>query len=435
MEQLLHYCWKHRLFPLQQLTTSDGQVVEVISAGLSNPNAGPDFLNARVKIDGRMWAGNVEIHQKSSQWYSHSHDRDARYNNVILHVVEKIDRDVFTENGTRLPQMQLSVPDYVANHYAELLKTDKYPPCYKIIPSLSRVITHAWLSSLTAERLERKTNAIRECSEALQNDWEAVCFSTLARNFGFSVNSDAFEVWSHHMPLNAAVHHRDNPLQIEALFFGQAGLLDTSILSDDRRKAAEEDAYFQQLKTEYRFLANKFSLSPMDGKQWKFLRLRPQNFPTIRLSQLANLYCSANFSLSKLTDCATAADIYSLFNVEASDYWRNHYLFGVESKTTKRHLSRTSIDILTINTVVPLLFAYGRYRTNETLCDRALNLLEQIKTENNHIVRMWQDCGLKVESATDSQALIQLKKNYCDRRDCLRCRFGFEYMKQHEIHL
>lgn len=430
MEALLQYAWKHRMLPLGTLTTTDGLAVEVIDTGLQNTDAGPDFFNAKVKIDGTVWVGNVEIHEKSSYWKAHGHDRDAAYDNVVLHVATVVDADVVTSEGRRVAQVRMDVPPEVARNYEALLSEDRYPPCYAIIPSLDRLTVHSWMSRLVAERMERKTADIGARVERCGGSWEEALFVTMARTFGFGVNGDAFERWAGGGWLQAAAHHRDDLFQIEALFFGQAGLLDPGAMPARYREAATEDGYFGKLKAEYAYLAHKFGLRAMDGGAWKFLRMRPQNFPYIRLSQLANLYHSRRSDLSRLAECATADDMRRLLCTEATPYWQEHYAFGAPSRRARKALSAASLDVVIINTVLPVLFAYGRHRMDESLCGSSLDMLAQLKAENNHITRLWAECGLQAESAADSQALIQLKREYCDRKDCLRCRIGYEYLRK-----
>ena len=417
MEQLIHYVWKHKLFPLTELKTTDGQEVEVIDAGLHNHNAGPDFFNAKVKIGGTLWVGNVEIHDRASDWFLHRHDRDPNYNNVILHVAESIDVDVKTRQGDYPPQMRLQVPTDVREHYEELLTTDEYPACYRIIPSLSKLMVHSWMSALQTERLEQKTEAIAQRVKDCDGSWEAAYFVTLARNYGFGINGDAFETWAKLIPLQSVAHHRDNLMQIEAFFLGQAGLLDTAAIPERYQQQALNDSYFTELKSEYQYLAHKFGLQAMDANQWRFLRLRPQNFPHIRIAQLAHLYYEQRAGLSQL------------LATQVTRYWETHYVFGEESVKSEKKLSAASLNLQIINTVAPILFAYGKHKNSEKYCERAFDFLETLKAEENHIVRMWKEVGLMVETAGDSQALIQLKKEYCDRKDCLRCRIGYEYLK------
>lgn len=428
MEQLLHYVWKHRLLPLTTLTTTDGQPVEVIDPGLHNRNAGPDFFNAKVRIGPTLWVGNVEMHDRASDWFAHRHDGDAHYNNVILHVVGVADQRVHTADGKEPPQLVLDVPREVRQNYEELLAADGYPPCCRVVPEMSGMELHAWLSTLATERLEQKTEAIARRVAQKGGAWEDGYFVTLARNYGFGINGDAFEQWAMNVPLQQVAHHRDDLFQVEALFMGQAGLLDAAAVPERYRAAALADGYFVRLCDEYRYLARKFSLRPIDHGLWRFLRLRPQNFPHIRISQLANLYFQRRAGLSQLVECRDVEAVAGLMRTSVTPYWETHYTFGAESTRSRKQLSALSVNLLLINTAIPMLFAYGRHRQDEALCDRALDFLEQLRAENNHIVRMWKDCGLAVATAADSQALVQLKNAYCDRRECLRCRIGYRFL-------
>lgn len=430
MEQLLHYTWKHRMLPPGELATTDGRAVEVIDPGLHNGNAGPDFFNAKVKIGGTLWVGNVEIHGRSSDWRQHGHDRDRAYDNVVLHVVGEADCEVADTTGRSVPQMVVEVPRQVADNYRELMTADRFPPCYRMVPELKRLTVSSWMAALQTERLERKTEDIRRRAALREGSWEDACFITLARNYGFGINGDAFEEWAARVPLSAVGHHRDDLFQIEAIFMGQAGLLAPESIPERYRDEAQNDAYFKRLSAEYRYLAHKFSLTPMDWKRWRFLRLRPQNFPHIRISQLANLYHDRRMGLRTLAECGTIEELQDLLRTHVTPYWETHYTFGSESTRHDKHLSAASLNLLLINTAIPMLFAYGRHTSNEALCDRAIDFLDRLKAENNRIIRMWRDCGLEVRSAGDSQALIQLKNEYCDRRDCLRCRIGFEYLRK-----
>ena len=430
MEQLLHYVWRHKMFPLQEMHTTDGKLVEVIDPGLHNRNAGPDFFNAKVKIDGTLWVGNVEIHDRSHDWYVHGHDHDSAYNNVVLHVAGVVDDNVITSDGKFLPQLQLDVPKEINDHYKELLETDQYPPCYKIIPDLTKLTIHSWMSALQTERLEQKTEAIKVRVDRNNGSWENGYFTTLARNYGFGINGDAFEMWANTLPLKAVDHHRDDVFQIEAIFMGQAGLLELNTIPSQYQRDALNEGYFAKLRNEYQYLAHKFSMKPMDATMWRFLRLRPQNFPHIRISQLANLYYSRRAGLSSLVECTTIEQLKAVLATSVTPYWETHYTFGSTSCRNDKNLSPASLNLLMINTAIPMLFAYGKHKSDEAICDRAFDLLEQLKAENNYITRLWQQCGLTAQNAGDSQALIQLKKEYCDKKDCLRCRIGFEYLKR-----
>ncbi|RHI84549.1 MULTISPECIES: DUF2851 family protein [Phocaeicola] len=420
MEQLLHYVWKHKIFPLKELKTTTGQQVEVIDTGLANTDAGPDFFNAKLKLDGVLWIGNIEIHERSSDWFKHGHHADADYNSVILHIASEIDTEISRSNGERIPQIQLICPEAVRTNYKELLETDSYPPCYRIIPSLPPFTAHSWMTALQMERFEQKATLLNERLKRCQGNWEDAFFITLARNFGFGLNGDAFETWAHRLPFRAVDKHRNDLFQIEAIFFGQAGILEDS----------DGDGYYLRLKKEYTYLQHKFGLIPMDASLWRFLRLRPANFPHIRIAQLACLYHRAYGLLSRIMETETLQGVRDILKGGTSEYWLTHYTFGGSSPSRPKTLSNTSLDLLIINTVVTFLYAYGLHKGNRVLCARAGSFLEELKAENNYITRMWEQCGMKASNAADSQALIQLKKEYCDKKKCLYCRIGYEYLKR-----
>ena len=420
MEQLLHYVWKHKIFPLKELKTTTGQQVEVIDTGLANTDAGPDFFNAKLKLDGVLWIGNIEIHERSSDWFKHGHHADAGYNSVILHIASEIDTEISRSNGERIPQIQLICPEAVRTNYKELLETDSYPPCYRIIPSLPPFTAHSWMTALQMERFEQKATLLNERLKRCQGNWEDAFFITLARNFGFGLNGDAFETWAHRLPFRAVDKHRNDLFQIEAIFFGQAGILEDS----------DGDGYYLRLKKEYTYLQHKFGLIPMDAYLWRFLRLRPANFPHIRIAQLACLYHRAYGLLSRIMETETLQGVRDILKGGTSEYWLTHYTFGGSSPSRQKTLSNTSLDLLIINTVVTFLYAYGLHKGNRVLCARAGSFLEELKAENNYITRMWEQCGMKASNAADSQALIQLKKEYCDKKKCLYCRIGYEYLKR-----
>ena len=420
MEQLLHYVWKHKIFPLKELKTTTGQQVEVIDTGLANTDAGPDFFNAKLKLDGVLWIGNIEIHERSSDWFKHGHHADAGYNSVILHIASEIDTEISRSNGERIPQIQLICPEAVRTNYKELLETDSYPPCYRIIPSLPPFTAHSWMTALQMERFEQKATLLNERLKRCQGNWEDAFFITLARNFGFGLNGDSFETWAHRLPFRAVDKHRNDLFQIEAIFFGQAGILEDS----------DGDGYYLRLKKEYTYLQHKFGLIPMDASLWRFLRLRPANFPHIRIAQLACLYHRAYGLLSRIMETETLQGVRDILKGGTSEYWLTHYTFGGSSPSRPKTLSNTSLDLLIINTVVTFLYAYGLHKGNRVLCARAGSFLEELKAENNYITRMWEQCGMKASNAADSQALIQLKKEYCDKKKCLYCRIGYEYLKR-----
>ena len=429
MEKLLHYAWQHRMLPLGPLRSTSGRTVEVVDVGLLNRDAGPDFFNAKILVDGTMWAGSVEIHLRSSDWFAHGHDKDPAYNNVVLHVVEKADCEVITADDKCPPQIEVKIPESIRQGYEHLLTTMDYPRCHSIIASIPTIKAHGWIDRLLVERLEERSGNVRQRLDDNRGDWERAFFITLARNFGFGVNGDAFEQWGRRVPLHEAAKVRDNELQVEALFLGTAGLLAVEALPQSCREAARGDAYFRRLADEYQYLRHRFSLAePMAWQLWKYLRMRPQNFPHIRLSQLARMFHEGRCNLSALLEADTAERLLEVLDMQATTYWQTHYLFGLETKPNRKSLTKATRQLLIINTAVPVLYAYGRQNGKEELCDRAIHLLESLPAEKNFILRQWQECGLSVKSAADSQALIQLKRNYCDRRDCLRCHFGYEFL-------
>ena len=420
MEQLLHYVWKHKLFPLKPLLTAEGESIEIIDPGQANYNAGPDFFNAKIRIGGVVWVGNIEIHQQSSEWERHGHHLDSNYDSVILHVASEIDASVRRSDGETIPQLELHCPGYLSDNYRQLIEADRYPACYRLIPALPKLLLHSWLSRLQTERFEQKTDKIMQLLGRHRKDWEHVFFIILARNFGFGTNSDAFEFWAETIPLQAVNKHRDSLFQIEAFFFGQAGLL----------QEVPADEYTDRLMKEYTYLSHKFGLKPSANSRWKLLRMRPDNFPHVRIAQLASFYYRSQGLLSALMEAQSLKSLRDMLRCGTSEYWLTHYVFGEASPPHPKTLSNQTIDLLVINTVIPFLYAYGKYKTDNILIQRANGLLEEMRPENNFIVRIWKECGLEAAHAGDSQALIQLKKNYCDIKKCLYCRIGYEYLKK-----
>ena len=403
MEKLLHYVWKHKILPLKSLLTTDGRVIEILDPGTYNTNQGPDFFNAKVKIGETLWAGNIELHLKASDWFRHGHDSDPSYNNTILHIAQVVDCEVTTEDGNHPPQLQLDIPAHLYQNYQELCQTDDYPRCHKITPSIPQMKAHMWMDALLAERMKERAQKVQDRVNRLSGDWEQATFVTLCRNFGFGLNGDTFERWAMMIPLQGIGKHRDNLFQIDAIFLGMAGLID-----DAAQVKGQEMA--ERWKREFGFLSHKFQLSePMKASDWKFLRTRPKNFPHVRILQIAELYHSGKAQMSALT--------------EAKDVKEMHRILGIGGTSAK------SRNLLIINTIVPLLYAYGTHRSDEKLIQKAIVLLEELPAEDNYILRQWKACGLGVETAADSQALIQLKREYCDRKDCLRCRFAYEFLK------
>lgn len=421
MEHLLHYVWKHKIFPLKPLETTTGKAVEVVDPGLHNPHSGPDFFNAKLKIDGTLWVGNVEIHAFSSDWFKHGHDHDKAYDSVILHVVEQADSEVTRSNGEIIPQLLLTCPEHVITHYEELRRADIYPPCYSILSSLPKLTVHSWLTALQTERFQQKNEAINERLRRSNNNWEDAFFITLSRNFGFGLNGDAFETWANLLSFRAVDKHRDDLTQVEAFFFGQAGLLETTPVDD----------YQAWMQKEFRYLQRKFELPlVMDTSLWRFLRIRPDNFPYIRLAQLASLYHKECSLFSRIMEADTLQKVRDILTSKTSAYWEEHFVFGKTSPQREKAIGAGAQNLLVINTVVPFLYAYGLHKADERLCERAARFLEELKAESNRVTRLWDGAGLPVHTAADSQALLQLQKEYCDKKKCLYCRFGYEYLRR-----
>jgi len=414
-ESFLQFVWKNKLFDTEKLCTAQGAKIEVIDTGEHNTHAGPDFINVKIKVDKTIWAGCAEIHVRASDWDKHNNSRDKAYNNVILHLVKDLDREILRENGEPIFASILVYDKRYLNAYLQLYHNQMWVPCQKEIKAISPFILRQWLGRILVERLEKKSEYIITSLKANKNNWEETFYQMMARNFGLHVNAQPFEMLAKSIPLNVLAKHKDNLMQIEALLFGQAGLLNEN---------KEHDGYNIQLQKEYKFLRKKYHLSPMDKHLWKFLRLRPVNFPTIRLSQFACLINKSSALFSKLLECKQPEEVRQLLRVSTSEYWRNHYTFGKTTKVGARNLGSPTIDIIIINTIVPFLFIYGRQRNIESYVDKSLQLLESLKPENNVIIRNWAMAGITAENAFYSQALIQLKNEYCKFRKCLDCQVG-----------
>lgn len=421
MEMLMQHIWEHRLWNPSEMTTNDGKKVRIIDPGIRNTDAGPDFFNAKIEIDGYMWAGNVEIHFRASDWHRHGHDSDKAYDSVILHVVGKDDAPVCRTNGERIPQLVMGCTPQFADRYVALVNEKTELPCKRIIAAISPLETAEWIQSLAFERLQDKCNRIKSLLERFHGSWEDVCYVTFARNIGFGTNNDAFERLAKSLPLNLLHKHSDSLLQLEALFFGQAGLLDVTKYSDDR--------YYQQLCREYGFLRTKFSLRQPEGLIWKSFRMRPQNFPWRRVALLAH-YVHNGFRM--MADILEAKGdeqrLRDLFSVCLTGYWSNHFSFSHASPEQSAAIGKSSIDILLINTVAPLYYAYSELTDNYDWAERAVSLLESLKPERNHITALFGAAGMKIDSALVSQAVIQLRNAHCLPRKCLYCRAGHKLL-------
>lgn len=422
-EDFLHYVWKFRLFNHTGLQTVEGEDLEIFSAGLHNSDAGPDFHNARIRIGDTAWAGNVELHISSSDWQKHGHTSDNAYDSVILHVVYRDDMPLVLANGRRVQTLELQnrIPDELYNRYHSLVfGTQTIIPCEASIGSVDSLTLHNWLTRVLVERLEKKSAAVIHTLNLNRGDWEETFYQFLASNFGFKTNALPFELLAKSIPQITLAKHKNNPLQIEALLFGQAGFLNGLI----------HDEYPLKLQSEYAFLSKKHQLKPIENHLWKFMRLRPQNFPTIRLAQFAALIVNSNHLFSKVLEIKDVKGLRSLFtDIHVNTYWDNHYRFDVESTVSSKNLGKDSIDILLLNTIALFLFSYGKHNQQQHYINRGLQLLENLPNENNKIIADFITLGVELNNAFESQALIELRNNYCNYKKCLQCGVGNKILK------
>jgi len=420
-EELLYYIWKHLYFKLQSLTTTANEPLSIVHPGIRNPNAGPDFLQAKIRIGETIWIGQVEMHVRSSDWDLHQHHKDPAYNNVILHVVWKADREIFNLAGAMLPCLELinRVDPGVINQYNFLLQNEKWIPCASLFHQVDELIIESWSHRLMAERIELKTAAIQQALDLQQQNWEEVCYQKLARALGSSVNGDAMETLAVYTPLNILNKHKSRLNQLEALLFGQAGLLED----------IQDGDYPLQLKNEYLFLKSKYQLQPMNPVQWKFLRLRPANFPTIRIAQLAKIIHLTDHLFSKFIASASVKEIIHALDVTLGGYWATHYSFKSESRSQFKKLGNPTLHHIIINTIVPLLFYYGTSMDDENKKERAIQYLQDLPAENNQVTRGWSELGWAASHALHTQAQIQLKSQYCEQKRCLQCSIGHQLLK------
>ncbi|HLO91647.1 MAG TPA: DUF2851 family protein [Lentimicrobium sp.] len=417
-EAFLHYLWMNGLFT-KPLTTTNNESIKVINPGFHNIHSGPDFSDARLEIAGTLWAGNVEIHLNSSDWFRHGHHNDEAYNNVALHVVYKDDA------AGRLPGMPVCelegrIDLELVKAFQHFINSPGFVPCIDILGSISQIDMNLWLERMLIEKLEEKADYIQDILVSSNNDWEEVLYRMLARSFGFSVNALPFEMLSRSLSWKILAHHAHNPFQIEALLFGQAGMLTHELTA----------TYGQELFKEYTFLRKKFKLVPMQSSLWKFLRMRPVNFPTIRIAQFSSLLSKNAGILSAITKAHTVSEMMNLFEVQASEYWDDHFVFDKMTKGKPKFLGSSSGELLIMNAVLPFLFVYGSSNGDEQLCSRALALFDQLPGEKNSSIIEWQKAGINVSTSFNTQALMHMKKNYCDKRECLNCRIGNLVLKK-----
>jgi Protein of unknown function (DUF2851) len=416
-EKLLHFIWKFRLFDQSNLVTTEDEPVELVNQGMYNTNAGADFQQAKIRIGKTLWAGNVEIHIRSADWLAHRHNTDAAYNNVILHVVfEQNGTTARRLNGEDIPTIELKsrIKPELLSRYEELEKRKDWIPCARFFKDANPFVTRSFLDRLLVERLEGKVAQVNALLEASDNDWENVMFQMIARYLGASINKEEFQTLAKSLPVKIWAKYNHDSMQIEALVFGQAGFLETPF----------DDDYPNQLRKEYNYLKRLHQLEPMEKHVWKFLRLRPANFPSVRMAQLAALMCKEVKLLSQILEARDVKLVHDFFDIEVSDYWHSHYQFDRPSRKSDRSLGTGMKNILLINVVAPVLFAYGKYKGNEDYCERAIQLLESCRPESNTVIDGWKAMDMKPANAFESQYLLQLKGEYCDKFRCLDCAIG-----------
>ena len=414
-EDFLHFIWKFKTDGID-FQTPEGEIIRVVRPGEHNHDAGPDFLHARVSIGGTLWAGNVELHVRSSDWLRHGHEKDDAYDNVILHVVYYHDLDISRKSGELITTLALDgqLPAGIYDKYLHFLNNHLWIPCAMALGSVNELVIKDWLTALSVMRLERKCSELENLLGFTGNDWNQAFYQSLAGTLGFRINRQPFELLARQTPVQFLEKHKDDIFQAEAILFGQAGLLSGRFRGE----------YPKILKREYAHLRNKFSLQPVSGHLWKFLRLRPNNFPTIRIAQLAMIIHQRANLFGEIIEKIEREEFRDLFQVGVSDYWKAHYYFDRPSREMNKSISPSTVDLILINNVVPFLFVYGKSKGLDHYCDRALRLLASMPAESNAITRKYESFGIEPRSADQSQALLELKANYCDRKRCLECRIG-----------
>jgi hypothetical protein len=420
-EDFLHYLWKFKKFDTLNLKTFNGEEITIVNVGQYLELAGPDFFNAQIVIGDQKWAGNVEIHLKSSDWYVHHHERDSGYENVILHVVWEHDTEIFRSNNTEIPVLELKkyVDAATIANYQSLMTPKSWIFCEKQIRDIDEFTMQNWQERLFFERLERKSKPIYDLLQQTNNDWEAVLFCLLAKNFGLNTNGEIFLKIAQSIPFSIIRKESFEVENLEALLLGTAGLLDSE----------KEDNYFKDLKFRYFYLLHKYQIEKKIVEPVQFFKHHPDNFPTIRLSQLANLFRSQQSLFSKISTSTSVKSIYETFEVSASNYWQNHYQFDKESPKKKKQLSKAFIDLIVINTIIPLQFAYAKSQGKE-ISEDLIQLLNDVSPEKNAIMDKFSSFGIKSKNAFETQSLLQLKNEYCNKSRCLECSIGMELLKK-----
>lgn len=421
-EEFLYYVWKYKIFTDINLQTSDAKEVSILKAGFHNKNSGPDFLNAQVKIDHQLWAGNVEMHVKSSDWYLHKHEEDSNYDAVILHVVWEHDAAVFNKNNEALPTLELKnfvSKELLENYNSLVYHQQKFIPCESQLKGIDNFLLNNWLERLYFERLENKSAIVKDLLLNTNTDFEAVLFQLLAKNFGLKVNGEAFLQLATSMSFSVIQKERFDLEQLTALLFGQAGFLEEDL----------EVHYYQQLKEKYKYLKHKHKLNSISKNIFQFFRMRPQNFPTIRIAQLASLFFTHQNLFSKLMSIQRKEDFYALFSFEVDLFWKTHYTFESESKKSSKKLTKSFVDLMIINTIIPLKFVYLQGR-GEVDNYEIIQLIKQVSSEKNSIISNFSFLEISAKNAMESQALLELKNNYCTKKRCLQCAIGNSLLRK-----
>jgi len=420
-EDFIHFIWRTKRIAPADLVTTDGILVDVADYGVYNVDAGPDFFNGKIKINDTVWAGNIEMHVFSSDWHKHKHQHDEAYNNVILHVVYEHDEEVLDPTGKPIPTIALKgkIPKVVLDNYLTLVQSFNDIPCAAMIHKVEEAKIEFWKYKLTIERLNKKAEYVQTLLIQNNGDWEETLYQLLARYYGSKVNIEPFEALARSLPLSILQKNKDKKAIITALLFGQAGMLEANY----------QDQYFLDLKKEYDFQKSKYNLRTINKMTWKFSKLRPVNFPTIRIAQFAALMSNVQFLFSKIKDNSDPKYIKTLLQSVPDDYWDERYRFDTEAAFLPKKMGEDGINLLMINAIAPLLFSYGRAIDDEKYVDAAITILDDIHAETNVITKQWKSLGIKVKSAFDSQALVHLKTTYCDLRRCLSCKIGNEIIK------
>ncbi|MFN3555912.1 MAG: DUF2851 family protein [Bacteroidales bacterium] len=420
-EDFIHFLWRFRLLDPGPMHTTQGETLQILSPGSWNKHSGPDFSAARVRIGETLWVGNVEMHLKSSDWYRHNHQHDEAYHNIILHVVMEHDCEIEDSMGNPIPVLEISscFDPALASKYIKIMESRSWIPCAAFIDQTQPVILMNWLSRLQIERLERKSEEILEFFHYFNQSWEQTFYYFLARNFGFKVNASPFGLLAQKTPYLILGKHKNDLTQLEALLMGQAGMLEETF----------SDAYPNLLRREYIFLRKKYQLSPMEKSLWKTSKLRPPNFPTLRLAQFARLIHQSSGLFSRLVECASVDEIYLLFDLQCSPYWDTHYTFDKPSGSRIKKLGHDAIDNIIINTLVPMKFVYGNHSLKPEQKDQAFAMLSTLDAEDNAVIRNWKKLGITPANAAESQALLELKKFYCTPKKCLNCAVGLNLIR------